>query len=297
MKKSIYKSSKYKNKRNNFKYIISAIIIVSFSIMPLSACKKGASEATGSPSPEVSAAITSPEITASAQIDGTQGKSEFISSQPLTLDDLSHNIYEGTIGDEKVIMDIFPNKATGTYSISFISDSHSEDITYTFKQLDNKLIYKDDSLFLTLYQTGEGVLAGSYTDKTSKSKDISLTLSHISGSHDLDHRYAIGTNEEVEAFAADVLKVIANDDLAGLSKMIQYPLSMKNTTNAKVLSEKDLVAKGTQTVITSKLKEAMAGTFPRFMFSNYEGVMLGSGDYNIWFSDTENGIKIIAINN
>ena len=297
MKNSIYKSSGYKNKRNNLTHIVSAIIIISLLIMPLSACNKGASEATVSPSSEVSPASNSPEITASAQIDASQGKNEAIASQPLTLDDLSHNIYVGTIGDEKVIMDIFPSKATGEYNIGFISDSHTEDITYTCKQLDNKLIYKDDSLYFTLYQTSEGVLVGTYTESSGKSKAISVALSHISGSPDSDHRYAVGTNEEVEAFAADILKVIKNDDLASLSKMIQYPLSMKNAANAKVLSEKDLVAMGTQAVITSKLKEAMAGTFPRFMFSNYEGVMLGSGENNIWFSDTENGMKIIAINN
>jgi len=229
--------------------------------------------------------------------DNDTTENDSIEAEPFTFQDLSHNIYVGTIGDENVVFDIFPNEEIKTFNISYISDTHDEDTIYTCGYSDNStIIYKDDSLSITLYETEEGVLSGSFSEGTEKSKDISLQLSHINMTNDPDVLYSVGTNKEIEAYATDIMKVIKNDDLESLSKMIAYPVSIKGGATAQ--NEKELIAMGVQAVITPELKEAMSNTYPRFMFSNYKGNMLGSGEYNIWFSMLENNdLKIIGINN
>lgn len=280
---------------------IAALILIGILIMSLSACKKATLKGDESNS---SSAVTSEtntgettkpsETQESSQDQNSQTTS--IESQPFTFEDLSHNVYTGTIGNENVVMDIYPNNELGILDISFIGDLHNKDTIYTGGASDNKFVYEDDSLKITLYQTAEGVLKGSFTESKEESKDIALTLSHISGTHDPDQRYLIGTNEEIEAFAAEIKKVIANDDIKALSKMIAYPISIHIEEGATAHNEEDLIAMSAQAVITPELKKSIASTFPRFMFSNSEGIMLGSGEYNIWFSKVENGLKIIAIN-
>lgn len=284
---------------------IAALILIGIFIMSLSACKKATlkEDVSDSSSAIASEQTATGDTTNPSETQATSESSQdqnsqttSIESQPFTFEDLSHNVYTGMIGNENVVMDIYPNNELGILDISFIGDLHNKDTIYTGGASDNKFVYEDDSLKITLYQTAEGVLKGSFTESKEESKDIALTLSHISGTHDPDQRYLIGTNEEIEAFAAEIKKVIANDDIKALSKMIAYPISIHIEEGATAHNEEDLIAMSAQAVITPELKKAIASTFPRFMFSNSEGIMLGSGEYNIWFSKVENGLKIIAIN-
>lgn len=218
---------------------------------------------------------------------------------PFTFEELYHNVYVGTIGNDKVIMDIYPNLDEKTASISFIGTAYTEDKVYqAYFPSNYTIVYKDTKFTLYLSEFEDGVLTGTYDSKDGNPLEVSLKLSHINYVAEANQYYTVGTNQKIEAYAKKIRKVIENNDIKGLAKMIEYPISVNIGEGETANNESELISMGATAVITSELREAVLNSFPKFMFCNAEGVMIGSGEYNIWFTVLEDGeIKIIALNN
>jgi hypothetical protein len=228
------------------------------------------------------------------------GESAFDEQQhPFTFEDLYHNVYTGTIGDENVIVDIYPNMEDETVIIRYVGNNHEDTVEYIAEYPNEySIIYHDDKLGIYLNEYEDGVLSGTYYIKGKDSVPIVLTLSHINYMTDPEKFYTVGKNKEIESFAKNVKEMIAQGDQKALSKLVSYPITLQYGDGTTFNNEAEFLLANIDNIITPELKEAIEGTYTKFMFCNAEGVMLGNGEYNIWFSYLEDGkIKIIAINN
>lgn len=218
-------------------------------------------------------------------------------TEGIRLEDKAHNVYAGTIGEKQVLVDIFPDKELFEAYITIVGTGmeSGEPCRATY-DIQGNLNYDSETVKLRLLQAEEDKLTGSYSDAGGQEVQVSLGLSHIVYTGELNKRYVIGTNEEVESFASEVLHIIEAEDWEALSTLVNYPIIIKGSEDVELQNEKELVEYGSK-LITPKLKQSLESTPAKLMFSNYNGIMLGDGYYNIWFSQMEDGTyKIIGIN-
>src|SRR3989339_644910 len=109
--------------------------------------------------------------------------------------------------------------------------------------------------------------------------------------------------EEVKSFFLAIQNAVKNDNYSKLSKLISYPIKLLNNHghSVKILDEKDFVENFGSKFVDSKWKNIIVQQRVDNLFSNWRGVMIGSGE--IWFSGlcsnkecSKYEIKIIGIN-
>lgn len=218
-------------------------------------------------------------------------------TERISVEDKAHNVFQGTIGDRNVAVDIFPDKelfeAYVTMTGTGIGGNDPYKGTY---DLQGSILYESDEVSFILSQEEEGKLKGSFTGFGISEAEVSLTLSHITYSGSLEKRYVIGDNEDVESFASEVIHILDIGDYEALSTLVHYPITVMGSEDVQLQNERELVEYGSK-LLTPELKKSLDSSFTKFMFSNYNGIMLGDGYYNIWFQPMEDGTyKITAIN-
>ena len=137
-------------------------------------------------------------------------------------------------------------------------------------------------------------------NKTSYSFTLSLK-SNLPGV-EFGERYsvAVGTvsDNEVESFASKIQGYIINDKKEQISDLVAYPITVKINGKATAISTKDQFIKNYSLIFNSNYKEAISKAFTKYMFANWQGVMFGQGQYNMWINTTEaSKLMIKAINN
>lgn len=218
-------------------------------------------------------------------------------TEGISLEDKAHNVFSGTIGDKQVLVDIFPDKELFEAYITIVgSGMDSGEPCRATYDIQGSLICDSESLKFMLLQNEEGKLTGSFGAAGGKEEKVDLGLAHITYTGELDKRYVMGTNEEVESFAAEVLHIMEAEDWEALSTLVNYPITIRGSEDVELQNERELVEYGAK-LITPQLKQSLESTPAKLMFSNYKGIMLGDGYYNIWFSQMEDQTyKIIGIN-
>ena len=216
--------------------------------------------------------------------------------------------YSGTINNKyKIQMSIFPlnNELVGTYY-------------YESQKIDLELKGKADEKNVILYEYDEtgnntGVfqgtmktvdsISGTWTSADGQATyPFSLTLKSIIPGVEYGKRYmtAISTksDKDIEDFAARIQTYIKSSDKENLSQLISYPLTVKIDGKKTQIANKEDFVSNYDKIITSKLKNAIISTYPANMFANYQGVLFGSGSYNIWINEnSKSDLTIISINN
>lgn len=218
-------------------------------------------------------------------------------TEGINLEDKAHNVYSGTIGEKQVLVDIFPDKELFEAYITIVGNGigTGEPCKATY-DLQGILNYDSETMRLTLAQGDEDKLTGSFSGADGKEQQVNLGLFYITFTGALDKRYVIGSSEDVESFASEVLHIVDAEDWEALSTLVNYPITVKGSEDVELQNEKELVEYGAK-LITPELKQSLESTPAKLMFSNYNGIMLGDGYYNIWFSQMEDGTyKIIGIN-
>jgi hypothetical protein len=89
--------------------------------------------------------------------------------------------------------------------------------------------------------------------------------------------------QDVKPFFEAIQKAVEQSDAIALSKMVKYPITLKNPKGktVKVFTSKEFVASYPQ-FITSQWKKAVLRQKYKELFANWQGVMIGRGE--IWFS-------------
>lgn len=118
-------------------------------------------------------------------------------------------------------------------------------------------------------------------------------------------RYAaIGAEEEeeIEDYASEIYQYIINSDKQGVAAQIKFPIDVhiNSESRTRIYNAEEFI-KEYDNIINPEFKSIMERAFTRNMFTNYQGVMLGDGQKNIWFTfvkdDSGRMLKIIGINN
>ena len=218
-------------------------------------------------------------------------------TERISVEDKAHNVFFGSIGDRKVVVDIFPDKelfeAYVTVAGTGIGSNDPYKGTY---DLQGSILCETEEVSLILNQEEEGKLKGSFTGFGVSEAEVSLNLSHITYSGSLENRYVIGSNEDVESFASEVVHILEIGDYEALSTLVSYPITIMGSEDVQLQNERELVEYGSK-LLTPELRKSLENSYTKFMFSNYNGIMLGDGYYNIWFQPMEDGsYKITAIN-
>ena len=166
-------------------------------------------------------------------------------------------------------------------------------------------VIDDESLFLEFESVGkfsgtindEGEISGDYESYNDDFNEIfSLRLDHYLGDT-YETRYNGFNTEEVENFAEKTKSEIINDNIKKVGKLISYPINLYvNGVLTEIICAEEFEEHYSE-IISVDFKSKIRNSYTRYLFSNFQGIMIGDGE--IWFGDTEDkdGLWIIAINN
>lgn len=90
--------------------------------------------------------------------------------------------------------------------------------------------------------------------------------------------------EPREAFLAQLKQAIRQNDLAWLGAHLDYPVTIRGKRRI-VIKTRDAFAKFDPALIGPKLKADILAQKPEDLSSNWQGMMIGSGQHNIWVRD------------
>ena len=103
-----------------------------------------------------------------------------------------------------------------------------------------------------------------------------------------------------ERFLADLQQALGRSDGAWLAGHIDYPLTVRGRHRALIKSKYAFLT-SSPGLLGPKLRADVMAQRPQDLFSNWQGMMIGSGDHNIWVHDaspdpSRPDYRIFAIN-
>ncbi|MGH4050309.1 MAG: hypothetical protein ACREVX_03000 [Clostridium sp.] len=135
---------------------------------------------------------------------------------------------------------------------------------------------------------------------------FTLSLKSNVAAEEYGKRYAVALNtkadQDVENFAGEIQNYIVYDNKEQLAAKIKYPINVKIDGKLIKVEDKDYFIENYDKIINPSYKSAISSSFTKYMFVNYQGIMLGKNEYNVWINEiTPTGGKpelmITAINN
>lgn len=141
----------------------------------------------------------------------------------------------------------------------------------------------------------KNIITGKWSSTIHSDKVFFLRLSSQT-SGNLENKYSIGTNEEVEQFFKKTKASIIKDDKDWLSKNTEFPIDINvGKKKIRIKNQKQFIANYTQ-IISKSVKKRVAESCICDIFSNSDGAMIALGA--IWINELDNqSLKITAINN
>jgi hypothetical protein len=87
-----------------------------------------------------------------------------------------------------------------------------------------------------------------------------------------------------EAFVMALQQAIRTGDKSWLADHVRYPLRYNGRSNISIRNKAAFV-KNNPTIIGRKLRAAVLAQDPENVFENWQGMMIGEGNHNIWVRD------------
>lgn len=135
---------------------------------------------------------------------------------------------------------------------------------------------------------------------------FTLSLKSILPGVEYGKRYsvAVGTESDqaIENFVSTIQSYVVNDNKKQLAEQVKYPINVKINDKVIKIENKDDFIKNYDKIFHSEYKKVISKAFAKYMFANWQGVMFGTGSYNMWINEvTPSGsnskLMITAINN
>jgi len=101
--------------------------------------------------------------------------------------------------------------------------------------------------------------------------------------------------QQVTAFVADLQRAVREGDKAAIAALVDYPLKARVEGKTRTIKDKAAFIKDYNAIMTMAVQAAVADQNPAALFANSQGLMFGNGQ--VWIGLTEDGLRIIAINN
>lgn len=106
-----------------------------------------------------------------------------------------------------------------------------------------------------------------------------------------------GAHAPYQSFFSALQVAMAADDRQAVARMVDYPLRTRIDGKAVTIKDTSQFVARYDSLVTAKLKRAVAEQAYAKLFANAQGVSIGDGV--VWFSGVgkDNAVRIIAINN
>lgn len=102
-----------------------------------------------------------------------------------------------------------------------------------------------------------------------------------------------------QAFVRDLQQALRKDDRGWIADHMQYPVQYHGRV-ANVIRNRNDFVRNYARLISDRLRAALLAQQPDRVFENWQGVMIGDGDHNMWVRDEGSGgatrYAIVTIN-
>ncbi|BCN32772.1 hypothetical protein [Anaeromicropila herbilytica] len=207
----------------------------------------------------------------------------------------THNIFEGFIGRERIIMDIYVDSEGVT--LYYVGKDKTKEYKLVGSILNDNIIVKDNdnTTLMILNNAQNGEIYGEYYADGPKT-NIRVRFSYITGEGNLDNRYTLGEDDtKTERFVQEIIDAITNKSLKDFMTYIAYPLKVRGNRNMEIINLEQFKK---NKVLNKRLRNTITNSFSKFMYSSEEGIRIGDSKYNIWIKLNDDGEWIITeINN
>lgn len=135
---------------------------------------------------------------------------------------------------------------------------------------------------------------------------FTLSLKSNVAAEEYGKRYAVALNtkvdQDVENFAGEIQNYVMYDNKEQIAAKIKYPINVKIDGKLIKVEDKDYFIENYDKIINPSYKSAISSAFTKYMFVNYQGIMLGKNEYNVWINEImptggKPELMITAINN
>lgn len=218
----------------------------------------------------------------------------------------AYNDYTGTLDNSiKIHMSIYNNN--GKLNGSYFYDKIGKSIELKGSLNGNSITLNEYASAGTITgiftgsETSNDSIKGTFTNKKAGTS-FSFLLNKVSeeACTSYGHRYeiaGISDDSSAEKFAETFKAYVKSGNSAKIASMINYPVHVSYNGKRTVIKTKKDFAKKYPLIFKGKFKDTIISTPSMHMFSNYQGVMFGSGMYNVWFLPINGKLLIAGINN
>lgn len=301
----------------------SKIFVVCILSLLLAGCSKATSE-TKTDKTEIqeweeestqdTSLSTSEEEDAEASQEGTEEDKSFVDenwteavsnlddSKEFTMEENAYQVYQGTLGEKNIVVAVWMKNNYESVTVTIVGEDGEETLIDAAKLEENIIGVESDTVRLAFTTDEIGSLIGVVALDGESIENLNANLTHINFTGSEDERYGMGMGENdiVENFAAKIKEAVLNQENETLAGYISYPLTMHlNGEEVTVSTEEEFVALKDNQLYGDCFMEEMQHCISKFMFCNQYGIMLGSGQNNIWFQQDDSvpeSFSIIGVN-
>lgn len=206
--------------------------------------------------------------------------------------DKGYHDYEGTIGtDLKIQMSIYPDgeRIVGSY----FYEKYRQEIELKGTIQGNSIV---------LYEYAGGAATGVFEGKMStvdaiegtwrnlkngKQHALRLRLRSIISGEEYGHRYRLPgweNDEDLERFVRELQGYVINGQKEKVASLILYPISVWIDGARLKVTDSGQFIKYYDKVFNPSFKRTISNAFTKYLFVNWQGVMFGGNEQNIWLS-------------
>lgn len=218
--------------------------------------------------------------------------------------------YKGTINNNiSIQMSIYPleKEIVGTY----FYEKQKKEIKLQGKAGEKSILLyeydetgKNTGVFQGRMNTRERI-EGKWISADGKSVyPFTLSLGSIIFGAEYGKRYGLpiknASDQDVENFFSEIQDYVINNNKEQLAEQILYPITVKiNDKATEIQSKNDFINKYDE-ILYPDYKKVIINAFTKYLFANYQGVMLNNGE--IWINEvttagSNSRLMITAINN
>lgn len=278
------------------KIMILVMIVLSVFAAGCSNSKQGIEDTTNQATNDIQAEIVS-----------SSNKNEQDTTPAQGLFEKGYYDYEGTINQEMHIhMSIYPQgeEILGSYfydterkEIKLKGNAGVKDIV--MHEYDET--GKSTGSFTGTMQTVDKIEGIWISADNKKSYPFQLSLISIIPGAEYGKRYAVAVSDksdkDVEAYVSRIQSLVTKGDKKQLVEEVSYPIKVNiKGVKTEILNKEEFIKRYDE-IFHNKYKEAISNAFTKYMFVNWQGIMFGEGNYNMWINEIDSMLKITAINN
>lgn len=202
--------------------------------------------------------------------------------------------YQGTVGHAKIQMSLYPeeDRITGSY-------------LYEKDRQEIELKGKIDGSRIVLHENSGGETSGVFEGRILSAEVIEGTWRNLQSGRKYalqlrlkavitapyGHRYSLPgweNDEDLEQFVAEIQNYIINGQKRKLAALVFYPIFVRVDGARIQITDSDQFLRYYDKIFYPAFRKTISQAFTKYLFVNWQGVMLGENHQNIWVTCISN---------